>query len=1170
MSKVRLNLSRYKGMNLSTFAHSSNELIKCINLKPTENGLEMRNSAREVLRISDFNSLFIQKLIVQNILDLYYYDMFISLYDNDDVVIDLYNGFYDSLITYLYNNLSIFNFFEDKNFGLVNNGEYIYFDDVARRFYATGLFPLSFTSSEIKEFYKTPYKGIYIGAGFDNKLYLRSFFNDLYILFNNSSVSDTDVGFSLVNYSIALKNIYGCALAQRNSYTVYDNLNKHITVNPKYIDFSYGQLSLFEMVENNSSTRYTLTFSKGFYKNDKSVQETGLPLITCKGDGEFQGTNNTLFKIDLTKSYQFESDIVKIRKVNSFIIVLLANGNLNVLEETETGFNVVLDNINFSNAQDVDILYLDNINKICSLFVKTTTKQFLIMFNFNSMTYNISDVSYTFIKNNIDVSSYNKVVINSLIHTASIKFENLIIFYGGSNPILGVVVDCDVRYDNLNTNITNVENYILIEQSILRQYGDGNIVDIEFGDKFNYEINNENIPVSCRPYFGISENQTTIISNDDTHYLFVNPVLPNSFMSFADNYSVLTTTSYYNNSYVRWNYWLMYVNAPSLLDTGVDNLRLVEKIGDKYFSYSYKNTDGSFIEKRFDTIFSSDNVVLYNFGLPEENIKYNTETALKDFAFKAFIGNVSGGTFYFFGNYVGEGNIQSSGAITTNTAIKFIVQDKVNAGDVCGLESKTPIFLKKGSYYLSFRFCADSDKNCRVVLRNSKSVLLDNTFNNTFASWDIKNYSFSVSEDGEYFLYFFFSYGATGQATYGLSDISLNYASLFQIEVVKENYNPIKVNDVTFYSNILVVSDMQNNAVYLTSGGLCFIDVGNYILLEKPMFVRANNFGIYIATDRKLFYLQGYDINTFQAKVLLNEGATIFDKFSFVSVGSFLVFYNNSSVFFIQGDKVADIGAMISTILMKDRVRYAAIDVAGNRICLPVDIEMIGNTGIEFDNENYNIYCSFGYAFFDLNKSSWYIYTYNDRRIDGGFVYYSNLLNQFVIDMGSDGSNNILGVCEVSDEEMRDNKFKGFEDWDKIFIEIVTREMSLTQDVASYKRINSIVVDNYSKRGEKDTNVDYSKVRERQGIDFVEATIYEKFNSFDDTQSIRDRIKIFNPHSNSFALKFRNAKINTGAIGIKMARVKDNENPKIILKDLVIDFDVTSYSVKESYDKRML
>ena len=81
-----------------------------------------------------------------------------------------------------------------------------------------------------------------------------------------------------------------------------------------------------------------------------------------------------------------------------------------------------------------------------------------------------------------------------MIHTASIKFENLIIFYGGSNPILGVVVDCDVRYDNLNTNITNVENYILIEQSILRQYGDGNIVDIEFGDKFNYEINNENIP----------------------------------------------------------------------------------------------------------------------------------------------------------------------------------------------------------------------------------------------------------------------------------------------------------------------------------------------------------------------------------------------------------------------------------------------------------------------------------------------------------------------------------------------------------------------------------------------------------------------------------------------------------------------------------------------------
>ena len=49
MNNLRINLSNIKGMNLKALAHKSDEVVKLVNLKPTPNGLEMRNSKQVVI-----------------------------------------------------------------------------------------------------------------------------------------------------------------------------------------------------------------------------------------------------------------------------------------------------------------------------------------------------------------------------------------------------------------------------------------------------------------------------------------------------------------------------------------------------------------------------------------------------------------------------------------------------------------------------------------------------------------------------------------------------------------------------------------------------------------------------------------------------------------------------------------------------------------------------------------------------------------------------------------------------------------------------------------------------------------------------------------------------------------------------------------------------------------
>ena len=49
MRNIRLKLSEVKGMSVAPMAQDTNEMYEMVNLKPTNNGLEMRNGAREVL-----------------------------------------------------------------------------------------------------------------------------------------------------------------------------------------------------------------------------------------------------------------------------------------------------------------------------------------------------------------------------------------------------------------------------------------------------------------------------------------------------------------------------------------------------------------------------------------------------------------------------------------------------------------------------------------------------------------------------------------------------------------------------------------------------------------------------------------------------------------------------------------------------------------------------------------------------------------------------------------------------------------------------------------------------------------------------------------------------------------------------------------------------------------
>lgn len=91
----RINLSQIKGMNIRDFAHSGNEVVRAINVKQTDNGLEIRNGARTLMsdnivptEYADLSSIVPSKSIVYDVMylrDNYY----ILMYNYGNVYIKL-------------------------------------------------------------------------------------------------------------------------------------------------------------------------------------------------------------------------------------------------------------------------------------------------------------------------------------------------------------------------------------------------------------------------------------------------------------------------------------------------------------------------------------------------------------------------------------------------------------------------------------------------------------------------------------------------------------------------------------------------------------------------------------------------------------------------------------------------------------------------------------------------------------------------------------------------------------------------------------------------------------------------------------------------------------------------------------------------------------------------
>jgi hypothetical protein len=1163
--RQRLNLSRFKGMNLSISQHEENEFLRLINFKPTDNGPEMRNGGRAVFDYYDIEAIFIQKINDEQLIDGYNYNIDVDLYSaSTDYLFDLYNWNMSSFISYLSLTLNVFKIIEDKGFAFTAQGEYLYYDSVAKEFYQSGYYPFDAglpASTDTKYIYDTPYEGVYMGQDSNNDLRVLTYFPNFCILLKKATILDSESAFSIYEYSPSLKTTLGGCLIERATHPTLAQVDKFVTAVPVFISVDNdNKLRLAESTTTNAE--FNLTFQKGKYELDKAAA-TGTPpagkLATCQGNSLYYGSGKWFCKYDNTSAAVDSGGTV----VNRVVSVANAGGGLVAVQvdtttikfysDSGTAFTLVA-TYTTTGIVDFDLIYKEVSNGLTGLVV------FMVHFGsyFGIVKYTAGTITSELLgetlKGKMDMSDYDHISAFHLFTNTS-TFQKYYLKSSGvlfnEDEIAFFSFVFELNSGNFTIESWNLESIMNKQMAFPMSSGDIQSICF-FRNSFTYEAN-RHLPVSQIPYFGIATNQTTVITvttePDYEFDLYVDPILKNSFVPLkTDDPTLFRPVDVTGGVYTLWNYWIVHIFPAPAIDTAVDALRLLkgsENSNGKYqlFSYSYLETSEEFIEKRFANTLSADNVILINFNEGQFIWKVDTETDYK-------LLNTQ--------SYLGTATQSISTEIDTISATDFVMkytQTKSVAADKAGFEKDNMFELTEGNTYVfSFYHHGVASKTLQVNIKDAVDTLLSENFTHDgTATWKYYSWKFTAPKTGPFKLIIKVATGeATSASAFYFKNFNFAYANLFNTPAVVSDwyYEKFCPTDIKYYTTICAMTDKDKDRLYLTAGGLFYIDKGNFQAIKSPMFLATNNYGIYLATERnQILFFKGYDVNTMSGSLILNEGCTESDRGSFIGSGNFAILYNDSSCFLFINDQVIDIGFSILTLLKENTTKYAAIDLMKNLICIPIDLDNLGDIDLVFDNTAKNIELGAAFAIYDLTRKSWYIYAYNSIAHNNNYVAYSDILKGFIVDFGTHGTYTQFGILEVTDDEMKALSWVNPESWDKMFGNITTREMSFNQDTASQKKLLSLTVDNLSKRG---VPGDVPPV-EKKTIDYSKINIYQKFNSFDDTQSIVKTIELKGIENKSYVAKI-NTNVYTSAIDISFARCADNENPKLILKDIYIEF----------------
>jgi len=385
-----------------------------------------------------------------------------------------------------------------------------------------------------------------------------------------------------------------------------------------------------------------------------------------------------------------------------------------------------------------------------------------------------------------------------------------------------------------------------------------------------------------------------------------------------------------------------------------------------------------------------------------------------------------------------------------------------------------------------------------------------------------------LPNDGKY--YFAFVLQSTFN-NYTISAMNLFINSDFTKQIQWSLYSDEKfvITDYVEHNGIGVFADNLHNSVYFTAGGIMYIDKGNALLLASPISLNSFDYGVVVGSEKQVILVQGIESNVFNTQVLLNNGVD--NRYNISAVNRNAVIYNNSGIFLFRDGELFSIGDNILPYIQNINDRYVTIDPVENKVYVNIDLEATGRLDVDFLGTDRDIYLTNGFAVYDLNVKSWYIYAYEDDGLSSGFVSFIPFLNRVVGDTGDD-----IAILEVNDNTQRSNDLTT----ERIPVYILLREMSFGNPMY-LKKIQRIIIDNLTLRGYNDI----------KPTDYVNIKFYQNLDTYHKDDRVLKEITLTNFKYTSMGIPI-DVNVYTGAIGILMARTVDNYNPKIVFKDLIL------------------
>lgn len=1128
MRKMRLNLSGYKGMNLTTFAHASKEANLMFNLKNTENGLQMRTGAK-------------------------------TCSDADDAISGVLLG--------------------ESNDILVGDGQLVRWSN-GYELYSNHVSPYNYPV------YPTNFHNILLDKAanpldteekvYDDSAAVKTQVPNIFVLFYNST-ENISQAMSLFSYNPELKTILDATLCQREDYSAENKMvSQYVLVEPQGVSLSTTEDNLQQLcVFGRKQDVYNIgDFSN---PNDNYYKLKGTKGAKVWNEAS---SGDRIADCVLIDSHFFYIDIVGdyLRHGTTGGGTYIATGTnatrLQVARTSDTEYMCfVLDD------DGIEVFTYDTVVGTFTAHVPwtytATTFIDIALFFVNSATSGATTIypavlfgiTNTGLVKALDfvggVASWQNITLSGLptstdftrISVSPIVTQNSQDTYMSFLPIITLYGDTHINIYSFNITlspITIISNITQIDSLSSKSFPlvDGDILSIAVGAMPANVLCNYQTQVAIRPSFAIMDTATDLpdylistwpaiagsgtISTSDNIVTFSTPqtnleagdILEINGIADAATVQIIemtnSTTAVLADippedvSTVSWNYFknrqdiygipiLENYEIPIDPDSARKFTGLVSycdrTAGTLYYAWKYWLFT-VFPGIQLDTSFT--NMKLWS-GSYDDNGWYEVTSWAEE-----------------------ETSITASGTVTA-----------VNGGTdglTVTVDTDADI-LTEASVGDYIRIYGAKRKITAILAKTGAAITVDKAFSDKVEDYvDTSPAAFEIIKADDFVETLFPT--TLESSSIVLMDMGDTYFRGSPIwKLFSEEY--IQIQDFSVGTNFSVILDNRTKSIYCTIGGLAYHDKGlAYSFPDDVIVSSINADGVFIMTESGMYLCSGQTPESLSVTQICYDAFNKdTDYFGLSAIGSVAAFYNKVSVFVYTGGILTDVGRTIEPYLFSDNstLHYVAFDTIANSLWVPIKSDSFTWNGVSFSR-----------AFAIYENGTWRIYGY----VDDDFEDYTDIACWF-----SPRNEGIVGnfsttvkLLEVRPEYFRDTMTYQNEDWDALYSVFRTREMSFDTP-GQMKNIRWLELDSHTLRDNEDRIYpDYFRLRVYQGYNPIgtnqDVLLEIEDTAFNENSGLSMKFPLkCNMYSGTLEFIFGMDTIDEGVI----------ENPCMVLVDVLLD-----------------